>query len=104
MYRIALNTAITARRKNNKYIFTNTPDSTIEDPDVMLDHSEDLKLLHQAISELSQVDKALILLWLDEKSYAEIASFLGITEKNVSVRLVRIRKKLARNIHKIQQR
>ncbi len=50
--------------------------------------------LHRRIGKLHPFDRALILLWLEDLPYDEIAAILGITVKNVSVRLVRIREKL----------
>jgi RNA polymerase sigma-70 factor (ECF subfamily) len=64
--------------------------------------SEDVKILYQAIAQLNKVEKGIILLWLEEKSYSEIAQTFGITVKNVSVKLVRIKSKLAEIIRKIQ--
>jgi RNA polymerase sigma-70 factor (ECF subfamily) len=50
--------------------------------------------LHKRIAKLHPFDRALILLWLEDLPYDEIAAILGITVDNVSVRLVRIREKL----------
>jgi RNA polymerase sigma-70 factor (ECF subfamily) len=100
MYRVALNTAITLNKKASK--FKNrvqiSNDYTVEQVD---DFSEDIKILYKAISKLSKIEKAIILLWLEEKIYSEIAQIVGISEKNVSVKLVRSKKKLAKIIKKI---
>jgi RNA polymerase sigma-70 factor (ECF subfamily) len=100
MYRLALNTAITLNKKASK--FKNkaqlSDDYTVEQVD---DYSEDIKILYKAISKLSKIEKAIILLWLEEKTYREIAEIVGITEKNVSVKLVRSKKKLGKLIKKI---
>lgn len=96
MYRVALNTAITFRRRQRP-----AADNTGE-PWVSGDQleqaalSEELGLLHAAIAHLSPVDKAIVMQWLDERSYEEIADTMGMTVKNVSVKLVRIKKRLAR--------
>jgi len=50
--------------------------------------------LYRAISKLNRIDKAIILLWLEEKNYEEIASIMGTSKNNVSVKLVRIKRKL----------
>jgi len=55
-------------------------------------------MLFQAISELNKIDRALIMLWLEEKQYEEIAEILGISKKNVSVKLVRIKRNLAEKL------
>jgi RNA polymerase sigma-70 factor, ECF subfamily len=51
-------------------------------------------MLHMAISQLSEVEKAMIMLYLDEVPYEEIASIMGITQNNVRVKMLRIREKL----------
>ena len=96
MYRVALNTAITFRRRQR-------PAEPLDhEPQIparqaeQAQHAEELRQLYGAIAQLGPIEKALILLWLDERSYQEIAETLGISSKNVSVRLVRIRAKLAR--------
>lgn len=101
MYRVALNTAITLNKKaalfeHNKVLLSD--EIAIEEVN---DHSEDIKTLYKAISQLSKIEKAIILLWLEEKSYSEITEIIGISEKNVSVKLVRSKKKLEKIIKKI---
>ena len=51
-------------------------------------------MLFKAVSSLNKVDRAIILLWLEEKKYAEISEVMGISQSAVSVRLVRIRERL----------
>ena len=58
------------------------------------EHNPAAQRLHRRIGKLHPFDRALILLWLEDLPYDEIAAILGITVKNVSVRLVRIREKL----------
>ncbi|MEA3463187.1 MAG: sigma-70 family RNA polymerase sigma factor [Bacteroidota bacterium] len=83
-------------------------DDTSSSPEIPYDPSdsyqltEEIQLLYKAISKLRKVEKAIILLWLEEKSYEEIADTIGITVKNVSVRLVRIRTRLAEIITQLQ--
>lgn len=94
MYRVALNTAIsTVRKEKHKVAFEplRETDRISEDS---TDETEKVKVLYQAISGLNNIDKAMILLWLDEKSYDEIAAIMGTTKSNVSVKLVRIKRKL----------
>jgi len=94
MYRVALNTAISTIRKDRN----NPGFERLTDHDGAMDENHDeaeqLKQLYTAISKLNRIDKAIILLWLDEKSYEEIASIIGTTKSNVSVKLVRIKRKL----------
>ena len=94
LYRVALNTAISTVRKE-KY---NVAFELLRETDQFLDESkhekEKVNLLYRAISGLNSIDKAMILLWLDEKTYEEIATIIGTSKSNVSVKLVRIKKKL----------
>jgi len=94
MYRVALNTAISNVRKQK----TDLHFEQLLDYDRMetepSDEREQIQMLYCAISKLNQIDKAIILLWLDEKSYDDIASILGISKTNISVKLVRIKRKL----------
>lgn len=53
-----------------------------------------MDLLHKRIARLQPFDRAIVLLWLEDLSYDEIGQILGITAKNVSVRLVRIREQM----------
>ncbi|WP_159521974.1 RNA polymerase sigma factor [Sunxiuqinia indica] len=97
MYRVALNTAITSFKKNKRQ-----PDKTgIEVGNFQLaveeyDHEteEQIKLLHQAITNLSGIEKSIVLLYLENKKYEEIAEITGITQNYVRVKMNRIKKKL----------
>ncbi len=97
MYRVALNTAITQKRKKSRSPLSTAISETEYDiPDSSAEESseEDLKALSWAISQLKPVDRAIIFLYLEEKSYQEIADIIGITTKNVGVKIVRIKAKL----------
>ena len=99
MYRVALNTAIsTVRKKRNNFAFEPLQNNS-RIPTETDDEKENVKRLYGAISKLSSIDKAIILLWLEEKNYDEIASIMGITKSNVSVKLVRIKRKLGELIN-----
>ena len=56
--------------------------------------TEQVNFLHKRISRLMPLDRAIVLLWLENISYDEIGAIIGISAKNVSVRLVRIREQL----------
>lgn len=101
MYRVALNTAISTTKKFWFLSGTELPDIGYEDEN-MSDMSEDIKMLYKGISKLAKVEKAIILLWLENKSYEEIAETTGISVKNVSVKLVRIKARLSEIIKKMQ--
>ncbi|MBC8051454.1 MAG: RNA polymerase sigma factor [Sphingobacteriaceae bacterium] len=97
MYRVALNTAITNFRKESKKPDRRTLlDADYEIPDFSdaLLQKENVQLLNTAIARLSKVEKAVIMLYLEEKSYDEISEIMGITKTNVGVKLNRIKVKL----------
>lgn len=99
VYRVALNTAISNFRKIKARPLIKTLAELREIPsedDGGLD--EETTLLYKAISRLSKIEKAIILLYLDEKSYAEIAEIIGISKSNVSVKLVRIKSRLGNTL------
>jgi RNA polymerase sigma-70 factor (ECF subfamily) len=103
MYRVALNTAISQTKKRTPTVELMDTKEPATETESMMELSEDIQILYRAISGLKMVEKAIILLWLEEKSYEEIAATTGITVKNVSVQLVRIRKKLSGIIAKLQK-
>ena len=97
MYRVGLNTAITLYRKDKKRIDTyalNDEISRIEvdQYDPVID--EQLNWLYQKIEKFSEIDKALVLLYLEDKKYDEIADTLGITAVNARVKMNRIKQRL----------
>lgn len=98
MYRVALNVAISFYRKEKKsetVIAITENEVAIEDKnDGSYELEENINLLQQFISELKELDKALMILYLESKSYAEIAEILGITETNTATRISRIKDKL----------
>ncbi|WP_224482669.1 RNA polymerase sigma factor [Robertkochia aurantiaca] len=97
MYRVALNTAITLYRKSKRQVKTQDFDSVMfrikSDP---YDDTQDkqLNLMYRAIKELNDIEKALVFLYLEDKSYKEVADTLGITEVNARVKMNRIKTKL----------
>jgi RNA polymerase sigma factor (sigma-70 family) len=98
IYRVALNTSISNFRKESK-----KPGKTsiniyeFEIPDQSPTFEKDnSSALHLAINKLSELEKAIILLYLDEKSYDEISEIIGISNSNVGVRLNRIKTKLSK--------
>ena len=97
MYRIALNVAISSYRKQkvrSKHLSGLEADSvylTIADAE---DKSEELQLMQSFIQNLNKVNKALMLLYLDEHSHAEIAQLLGMSVSNVGTKIGRLKKQL----------
>lgn len=106
MYRIALNVAISFYRKENK-LKHHVPffESQIvfeEITDANKDVENNISLLQQFINELKEIDKSIMLLYLDDKSYREIAEITGITETNVATKINRIKDKLKTSFQTIQ--
>ena len=93
VWRVALNACISAERKKKKSetvplsmeinLFTDTDSDT-----------KQIRQLYSRINRLGIVDRAIVLLWLENMSYEEIGQIIGISTKNVSVKLVRIKEQL----------
>ena len=101
MYRVALNTAISNYRKELRRPQMQDANSLFfEIPDIntLPMQIENQRMLYDAIEKLNELEKAVILLYLDEKSYSEIAEILGITLSNVGVRINRIKNKLSQQL------
>lgn len=98
MYRVSLNTAITLIRKKKRTIETSSIDSQpyfdIRSDDEDEEKQERLKMLYSSIRLLNDVDRALVLLYLEDLPYREIAATLGITEVNARVKMNRAKEKL----------
>lgn len=97
IWRVSLNTCISHQRKRR---ITTTP--LTMDIDVFEGNDEDtqqIQILYNRINRLRPFDRAIILLWLENFSYEEIAEIVGITVKNVSVRLFRIKEELKKMSH-----
>ena len=93
IYRVALNTCISLDRKKRRSATEPLPMNI----NLFEDHDEDTRqvdMLHKRISRLQPFDRAIVLLWLENLSYEEIGQIVGISTKNVSVRLFRIREQL----------
>ena len=93
IWRISLNTCVSIDRKKRRR------EKLPLDMDIDLYNDSDrdtkqIKLLHERINRLGPFDRAIILLWLENMSYEEIGAIVGISEKNVSVRLYRIKEQL----------
>jgi RNA polymerase sigma factor (sigma-70 family) len=97
MYQVSLNTAITHFKKNKRRPDRN--DFSKNFFQIADDHYDDafedqLKLLHKAIAKLTGIEKSIILLYLEDKKYEDIAEIIGITQNYVRVKMNRIKGKL----------
>lgn len=97
IYRISLNTCISfdRKKKRRKTVPLTVDIDLFEDND---HESKQIKALYNRINRLEPFDRAIILLWLENLPYNEIGAIVGISTKNVSVRLSRIREQL-KNMH-----
>ena len=97
MYRLALNTAITSLRKNSsspQWQPLKSGHFNLSEPESeRLDVTYDLEL-QRALNVLNKLDKALVMLYLEEKSYREMAEIIELSEANIGVKINRIKKKL----------
>lgn len=92
IYRVSLNTCISDLRKKSKMqLVPLSSELNVYDD---CEKNQDIQEMYSLIKRLNKLDRALILLWLDEKSYEEIAVILQLSKSNVSVRLCRIKEKL----------
>jgi RNA polymerase sigma-70 factor (ECF subfamily) len=94
IYRTAINTCITYYRRNKSRLTTVPIDAVSDVVDDRSDRPSQLREMYRLIGCLNKLDKAIILLWLDEKSYDEISDIVGLTRNNVASRLRRIKAKL----------
>jgi RNA polymerase sigma factor (sigma-70 family) len=94
LYRVALNTAITFYKKEKKHAATTYTESLPIVTEEYNPAEEQVQALYQAISGLSKIDKALVMLYLDDYSYKEMAAMLGITVTNVGAKMNRVKTKL----------
>ncbi len=94
IWRVSFNTCISYEKKKARRIKSIPLTMDINLFDEQEDDIRQIKMLQKRIRQLGPFDRAIVLLWLEDLSYAEIGEIVGISEKNVSVRLVRIREQL----------
>ncbi len=93
IYRVSLNVCVSLDRKRKRH---STVPLTMDINPYEEDNqnSQQMERLRQRINQLPPYDRAIVLLWLENISYEEIGAIVGITAKNVSVRLVHIKEQL----------
>ena len=98
VYRLSLNVCLTLLKKEKRkpHLFSSErlENQIMEDSQVFSDDS--LNQLYTAIKKLSEIDRAVILLYLEENSYQEIAEIIGTNSNNIGVRIKRIKERLKR--------
>lgn len=99
LYRTAINTCLTWHRRNSRHSRNRISlESMVAEPAAGPDNAEflsELRELHRLISRLEPLEKAIITMWLDEKSYDEISEVTGLTCNNIAVKMHRIKNKLS---------
>lgn len=95
MYRVCLNTALAQLRCSKRMATVPFSQDHLQIPDSSIStKKKETELLMQAIAALSPINRSIILLYLEDLSYQEIADITGFTKSNVSVRIVRIKQEL----------
>ena len=95
IYRVSLNVCISLDRKKRRHKTVQlTMDINPFEETETNRNSRQMDMLRQRIAKLGQYDRAIIMLWLENMNYEEIAAIMGISVKNVSVRLYRIKEEL----------
>lgn len=105
MYRIALNVAISFLRKNTRplrqTVSLDEIGHELADESARTPEADDrINILQRLIAMLDPLNRALLLLYLDDHSYTEIAAILGVTETNVATKLSRLKERLRQNVTK----
>jgi RNA polymerase sigma-70 factor, ECF subfamily len=93
LYRIALNTSIRWKSKEQKHIAQDITEVPVLQAESM-PHDERIDWMYTEISKLNEIDRSLCILLLDDFSYKEMAEMLGISENNVAIKIHRIKKYL----------
>lgn len=95
MYRVALNTAITLFRKTTRTVKTDElADFHQPIDDENDDNQQQISLLYKVIKMLGDIDRAIVMMYLDDVPYKDIAENIGITEVNARVKMNRLKKTL----------
>lgn len=96
LYRVAINTAITGLRRKKDFITSYEPDALPHRSDESTGAAEEerLQLLYNAIAQLNNVEKALVMLYLEDRTYDEMEDILGISSGTLRVKMNRVKEKL----------
>jgi RNA polymerase sigma-70 factor (ECF subfamily) len=94
LYRVAFNTAIASLRKQSQVVANIDEQPVSSIPDTTGSEEEQLKELYKAISRLNEIERAIVMLYLDDRSYEEMEAIMGISSGTLRVRMSRIKDKL----------
>jgi RNA polymerase sigma-70 factor (ECF subfamily) len=100
-YAVSINTSISRLRKNSRIEYREELPESMDTIDIEAETSreDNSRLLLLGIRNLNEIDKSIMLLYLEEKSYDEIAEILGITKTNVGTRISRAKEALKKFIN-----
>jgi len=104
LYRVALNTAISTLRRQDRTVDLSFPEFIPdESPDMTSENEKEEMILrmYRSISQLNEVDRAVVMLWLEDRSYEEMEMILGINQNSLRVKMNRAKEKL-RNLIKTE--
>jgi RNA polymerase sigma factor (sigma-70 family) len=104
MYRVAINTAITGLRRKKHFITSYEPASLpvhLSDDNFSYAEEERLQQLYKAIEQLNEVEKAIVMLYMEDRSYEDMEEILGISQGNLRVKMNRIKDRLRQLTKKI---
>lgn len=101
IYAVSINTSISRLKKESRIDYREKLPESIDQFDIIeeLSINEKLQRLLHAIYHLNEIDKSIMLLYLEEKSYDDIAEILGISKSNVGVRINRAKELLKQNLN-----
>ncbi len=94
VYRVTLNVCLAMSRKNSRSVDAVSLDNVQVSEEIDEVEKEQIELLYRAVRKLKEADRAIVLLYLENKSYKEIAEILGITVSNVGVKVNRLKTQL----------
>ena len=105
IYAVSINTSISKLKKDQRLEYHAKLSEPVDGTDIFekITSNENLQLLIDAIYQLDEVDKPIMLLYLEEKSYDEIAEILGISQSKVGVRINRAKEKLRKQLKQFEQ-
>ena len=106
VYRISLNVCLSLLRKqkkhDNTYGFEQNYNQLSNQSDLKEEsknYSDDISRLYEEIKKLSEIDRAIILLYLEKKTYKEISQIIGINSNSIGVKITRIKKQIKKQIN-----
>ena len=106
VYRISLNVCLSLLRKQKKYNSNNNSEESFNQfsnqsdlNENTKDYSSDIAKLYDAIKELAEIDRGIILLYLEKKTYKEIAQIMGTNSNSIGVKITRIKNKIKKQLN-----